>query len=422
MPDLAQAFPMHPLRGRVLSELHARPFAAVDTPSRILRLAFTTQPERLAEATLALAARCERNGLPVPPRDARHAKVDFPEGCFQLERHNEFVTYTWILGGSDTPFTPAPTFFPVLDWLPAPGLLIVAADVHVLPASAAPDISAAYLGRGAAASEVSDGRAFVATDFRADTQGFVRILVADRGLDATSIALLVQTLLEIETYRCLALLGLPEALSWGAEVEKIERMLPDLMRDVQQTSGVVANQALLGRITALSAEVETLAAVSSFRFGATRAYALLLQQRLALLREKPIASMSTIESFLGRRFSPAVRTCEAVESRLTALSGKIARSTELLRTRVEVDLEAQTSQQLEQMSDRLRLQIRLQQTVEGLSVAAISYYAAGLTHYVVEPLEKRGWPIDTSIATALVVPIVAIGTIFVLWRTRRSHS
>lgn len=421
MPDLAQAFPMHPLRGRVLSELHARPFAKVTTPARILRLGFTTQADRFAEAMTALAARCEGCGLPAPALDARHAKVEFPEGCFQLERHNEFVTYTWILGGTETPFTPAPTFFPVIDWLPAPGLLIVAADVHVVSSAAVPDASAVFQ-EGGAASDVNDGRAVVATDLRADTQGFVRILVTDRGLDPTSVAVLVQALLEIETYRSLALLGLPEALSRGAEVETIERLLPDLMADVRTTNGVATNQTLLARITALSAEVEAVAASSSFRFGATRAYALLLEQRLALLREVPLPFGTSLQSFLGRRFTPAIRTCEAVESRLAALSGKVARVTELLRTRVEVDLEAQNSEQLRQMSNRLQLQIRLQQTVEGLSVAAISYYVAGLTHYITDPLEHAGWPIRTSIATAVVVPIVAISVIILLWRARRAHT
>ena len=421
MPDLAQTFPMHPLRGRVLSELHARPFATVVPPSRILRLGFTTQADRFAQAMTALAARCEGCGLPAPASDARHAKVEFPEGCFQLERHNEFVTYTWILGGTETPFTPAPTSFSVIDWLPAPGLLIVAADVHVLSSAVVPDASAAFQG-GAAASEVNDGRAVVATDLRADTQGFVRILVADRGLDPTGAAVLVQALLEIETYRSLALLGLPEALSRGAEVESIERLLPDLMEDVRKTNGVATNQTLLARITALSAEVEAVAAVSSFRFGATRAYSLLLEQRLALLREVPLPFSTTLQSFLGRRFTPAIRTCEAVESRLAALSGKVARVTELLRTRVEVDLEAQNSEQLKQMSNRIQLQIRLQQTVEGLSVVAISYYVAGLMHYVTDPLEHAGWPIRTSIATAVIVPIVAISVIILLWRARRAHT
>ncbi len=420
MPDLAQAFPIHPLRGRVLSELHARPFAPVPTPSRIFRLAFTIQTERFDEAISALAARCERSGLPAPPPDARHAKVEFPEGVFQLERHNEFVTYTWILGGTDAPFTPAATFFPVIDWLPAPGLLIVAADLHVVPASAVKDSTATLLG-GAASSQVSDGRATVTTDLRADTQGFVRLLVVDHGLDPAGAALLVQTLIEIETYRSLALLGLPEALSRGADVERIERLLPALMKDVQETNGVAANQALLSRITAFSAEVETLAALSSFRFGATRAYAQLLDQRLALLRETALPNISTLQSFLGRRFTPAIRTCEAIESRLMALSAKIARITDLLRTRVEVDLEAQNSKQLAQMSDQMRLQIRLQQTVEGLSVAAISYYVAGLTHYIADPLEHAGWPIKSSIATAVVVPIVAIVVILLLLRTRRAH-
>ena len=422
MPDLSDSVPIHPHRGRVLSELHARPFAAVQAPARVIRLGFTTQADRLAEATAALAQRCERSGLPVPPIDARHIKVDFPEGCFQLERHNEFVTYTWISPAGDVPFVPPPTAHPGAGWLPAPGLLIVAVDVHVMTSKSAPDPAILFPTSGAAIVDVDGARAVIATDFRADAHGYVRIMIADRSSDSAATALLVQSLLEIETYRSLALLGLPEALACGTEVERIEKVLPEIMRDVQGARSVVDNRALLERITLLSAEVETLAATSSFRFGATRAYARLIAERIARMKENPHQGASSLEIFLGRRFDPAVRTCDAVEARLSALSVKIGRAVDLLRTRVEVDMEAQNSQLLHQMSDQIRLQIRLQQAVEWLSVAAITYYVASVTVLVLEPLEQAGWHVTPQIAAAAMVPVAAGGMFWLLWRAKRPHA
>jgi uncharacterized membrane-anchored protein len=412
----------HPLRAQVLAELHARPFTPIATPSRLLRFGFTADAGAASAATAALMALCEQRGIAPPAAEARHFSTDLAEGHLRFERHNEFVTYTWEFpAGSDAFQPPAEVLGRAMALVPQPGPLIVAIDIHIVRADRAPDFAAAFSGANVVASEVEDERALIATDFLPDSHGFVRILIVDKQLTPISAGALAQRLLEIETYRTLALLGLPEAQRCLPIIERIDGQLPALMRDVQEGRGFDTNRTLLDRLTALAAEVEAQAAETSFRFGATRAYDELVSLRIEAIKEVSLPHHSTLASFLSRRMAPAVRTCATVEKRLADLSVKIARLAELLRTRVDIELESQNALQLRQMGERVRLQLRLQQTVEGLSIAAITYYIAGLLHLVFDGLHARGWPVEPIVATAAALPFIIAAVGFTVWRIRHRH-
>ncbi|MBV9066862.1 MAG: DUF3422 domain-containing protein [Methylobacteriaceae bacterium] len=416
------ALAAHPLRAQVLAELHARPFTPIATPSRVLRFGFTADASTAKEATQALIALCQARGLQPPPPDARHFTGDLGEGRLRFERHNEFVTYTWEFPtGSEAFQPPADVLGRAMALVPQPGPLIVAIDMHIVRADSVPDFNSAFAGANVVASDVEDDRALIATDFLPDADGFVRILILDKQLTPISAGALAQRLLEIETYRTLALLGLPEAQRCLPIIERIDGQLPALMRDVQDGRGFETNRALLDRLTALAAEVEAQAAETSFRFGATRAYDELVTLRIEAIKENHLPHHSTLASFLSRRMAPAVRTCATVEKRLGDLSAKIARLAELLRTRVDIELESQNALQLRQMGERVRLQLRLQQTVEGLSIAAITYYVASLFHLIFDGLHARGWPVEPVIATALMLPFIIAAVGFTVWRIRHRH-
>jgi uncharacterized membrane-anchored protein len=179
---------------------------------------------------------------------------------------------------------------------------------------------------------------------------------------------------------------------------------------------------LLGELTNLAATVEQYRANTNYRFAATRAYQSLVTAILAELREEKFPGMSTMTKFLERRLLPAMRTCQAVENQLESLSRRIDRAIDLLRARVDVTLESQNQKVLAQMNRRGQLQLRLQQTVEGLSVAAISYYTVGLTRYGLEAGQAAGWPVDLKIGTGIAVPIVVIGVWWLVRRVRRGIS
>src|SRR5690349_23625716 len=119
--------------------------------------------------------------------------------------------------------------------------------------------------------------------------------------------------------------------------------------------------------------------------------------------------------------APAMRTCVTTEERQENLSEKLARAANLLRTRVDVELEQQNRDLLKSMNARTRLQLRLQTTVEGLSVAAISYYVVGLFGHVVEGAAAQGLRIDVHLATALFVPVAVLAIWWTVRRIRRRH-
>lgn len=113
-------------------------------------------------------------------------------------------------------------------------------------------------------------------------------------------------------------------------------------------------------------------------------------------------------------------TCRMVEERQGMLSRKLMRTAELLRTRIQFELEQQNRVVLSSMNRRASLQLRLQQTVEGLSVAAVSYYVVGLLKYLFEGAAKTGvlYGISPTLLTGLSVPLI----IMLVWMvTRRIH-
>jgi uncharacterized membrane-anchored protein len=119
--------------------------------------------------------------------------------------------------------------------------------------------------------------------------------------------------------------------------------------------------------------------------------------------------------------APAIRSCTTPEERQVTLSRKLARAANLLRTRVEVEMERQNRDLLKSMNERTRLQLRLQTTVEGLSVAAVSYYVVGLFGYLVKGAHDEGVPVDISLSTALFVPVAVLAIWWIVRRIRRKH-
>ena len=137
------------------------------------------------------------------------------------------------------------------------------------------------------------------------------------------------------------------------------------------------------------------------------------------LRERPIPGIQTVGEFMQRRLSPAMATVAATAQRLNSLSERIARTSALLRTRVDIATEVQNQQLLEKLTRGQDMQLRLQSTVEGLSIAAISYYVISLLLYVGKALKAAGVPVNPEMATGALVPVVLWG----VWRTiRRIHA
>jgi len=413
----AFGMPAHPLLPRILGEVHSRPFQLIETPRTALQLAFLA--DRGFEPHLhSLAQLMERHGDAKPDPDARYVSRSWGQGGFRWERHSEFTT--WAFDTAGIPFHEPLRNHPFGGSFQPPGPLISAVRLDITAGGDVDSIARHFDPTSLSLAEMDNRLALAASDFRQDGDGLTRIVIADRGLGPARVGALTQRLIEIETYRTLALLGLPEAQRLAPVLGRIEGELLRITAALQ--SGPAPSQSLLDELIALSAELEAEAVATLFRFAASRAYDDIVSQRLEVIGETPISGYETWTSFLSRRVAPAMRTCRAVRERLESLSEKLARAADLLRTRVDVELEGQNRDLLASMDRRARQQLRLQQTVEGLSVAAVSYYVIGLVSYLASGLERWGVRVDSGLVTALAVVPVVLAVAWMVRRMRRRYG
>lgn len=413
-PDDSGRLTDHPLRATVLAEMHARPFQLFVAPRAILHYAFMLQAGS-EPPQAAFAAECRRLGVEPPAPSARFHVVPVGSGTLRFEAHSEFVTCTFDCAGVG-PGAPLPDDNPFGTGFVQPGPVMVATRLDLVVADPAED--GGFTGfdrRSLAVSSFVGGAALAASDFAVERSGATRIVVIDHGLGDRLAGPTVQRLIEVETYRTLALLGLPEAQRIAPEIQRTEAALAAITARIRTSSGIEANRALLDDLTALAGDLESTGTVSSYRFAASRAYAEIVKARLRTLAEESVGGYGSWSSFLDRRMAPALRTCEAIWKRQQDLTDRLARTAELLRTRVEIEVEQQNGALLQSMNRRARMQLRLQQTVEGLSVAAVSYYVVGLIGYLAGGISLFGVHVDKGwIAAASVLPVVAL----VWWMVR----
>lgn len=418
------SFGEHEARRAVLDELHVRPFLPFTVPHRLHHFAFVLDPVQGAAEPERLAALCTALGAPPPGPGARFHSVAHAGWTLRWELHAEFATYTWATAeDAEAPFgARSQKNPPAFDAFVPTGRLLVAVDLALVPGALDTGRLEQLFDRASlTVIEAAEGKARVASDFRANDGGTVRLLVEDFGLSPTRAGRLAQRLLELETYRCLALLGLPVARRADPELRRIEQALLGLSREMTGTHDPGVSRALLYQLTALSAELEAQIAETSYRFGATRAYSELVATRLDVIREREHSGYVSFSRFLRRRFSPAIATCNAIDGRQQALSVRLAHAVDLLRTRIQLELEEQNRALLMSMNRRSRLQLRLQQTVEGLSVAAISYYVVGLVGYMAKGLERASLLpkiASPELVVALSVPLVVLAIWGLLRRAR----
>lgn len=407
----------HALRVPLTNEVHARPPEALKPPVRATLLAMLSG-EEAGEAELRHLERlCDWAGVPRPAPGATHYSGAFGSFRLKWERHTEFSTWTVFREGAFVdPFAdPALNALP-RDWLAGlAGELMVGVHVAVIDADA-PEPTAAQLaglfGSDAYVGSRVAGRAATSwTDFRIHGDGFSRMLVADHSMSPRQTGRIVQRFLEIEVYRMMALLALPVARGVLPRIGAIERDLAELTAVTASLAGLDDERDMLDKLTRLSSQTEQISAETAYRFGAARAYYELVERRIGELREMRIEGLQTVSEFMDRRLTPAIRTCEAVQGRLDTLSQRLARASHLLRTRVEIAVEGQNAELLTSMDRRADLQLRLQETVEGLSVVAISYYLIGIVGYAAKSLKGFGLKIDPDIVVGLMIPVV----LFLVW-------
>jgi len=423
-------FQDHPLRYQMANELHARPYPTLSAPCHAVYLALkkpldAANRDRMQDRDHLLDL-LDRFGAAHPPPDATHFFCDLGPFRLKWELHTEFTTYTVFADGlQERPFDPAAfDVFPA-DWLAGiPGKRLTSALIRVeeMPKTTKQveaRIKGCFVAESIAVSYTLDRNAIVAGDYRIDSAGHLRFAIFTKaGTGERRIGRTLQRLCEIETYKAMSMLALPKARGLSNQLAKVDVQVSDLVGHIKGSDR--SEEDVLSELLEISADLEDQMARCSFRFGATRAYGEIVNERVAALREERFGGRQTFSEFMSRRFDPAMRTVRSAEEHLVSMSDRVMRAADLLRTRVEVERSAQNQALLESMDKRADLQLRLQRTVEGLSVVAISYYAINLVTYGAYPFAKVAG-LDKPMLSAIATPLVLLAVWWIVRRIRKVH-
>lgn len=418
----------HPLRYDLVNELHARPSPRIDAPATTAFLAFKDPIDAVnrdrARDHAHLCALVARHGGPRPDPADSHYQGQLGRHELKWESHTEFVTYMAMVPGLPIrPFDPSAAAIFSDAWQEhAPGRRVAAVLIQVDLLPDDPDEALARLDgwfapESLAVVQVLDGAAMVAGDFRIDADGWMRFAVFVRqGTSQARVGRVVHRLVELETYRAMSMLGLGRARDLTQRLNALEPRLTQILASM--TDNTQPADLLLQELLAVSTQLEAHAVRHSFRFGATAAYEAIVHDRISALRETRVDDRQMLTEFMRRRYQPAMRTAASAERRLATMLERTARASELLRTRVDVERSAQNQKIMHRMDRRADMQLRLQHTVEGLSVMAISYYAVGLLAYALAPLIGVAG-VDKAVVVALLTPLTVLA---VWWSMRRVRA
>lgn len=425
-------FSIDPRFYRVTEETLRRPPLPLQPPGHCAHLVFTTSPAEAEAQRQQVLALLHELGARID--------LDRPDqilGCnktltFKWERHTEFCALTLF---SEKAAANARSDPQLAAWPPLPanwaatvsGQLIAAIKLIVESDGTsifAPDF---VKPRGSALrvmSSVNGGTARVETAFYPADDGYLHFRVSTSETNQERIGRLVQRLLEIETYRTLTLMGWPDVQAVGPKLNEIDTGVGGLAEQLGNLNelGEEEEHQFLARMTDLARELEQVSARTHFRFNASLAYAELVQRRLDELQEERVEGAQRLSSLVNRRMRPAARTYRAILIRQAEMSERISRTSDLLRSHIDVELAKQNKELLGSMNRRADQQLRLQQTVEGLSVVAISYYAIGILGYMVTPLTAYWHGLETKVLIGVLAPFVVLLVWLGIRRIRHSFE
>jgi uncharacterized membrane-anchored protein len=417
----------HPQRFVLHNEVHARAPFNLDLPVRASHLALLLSSDEKMQERKHLITLCERFGVAPPEKDVDHFSATFNSFQIRWEQHGEFSTYSFYVHDTPTdPFEDSALKKVPVDWMSqlsgqvivaAHTTIVVAADINYDENTDLSFFSGWFAGNPVIGSKVTGGAASVFTDFRIHVDGFSRFLIINHGLRAEQAGRLLQRLFEIEVYRVMALLAFPIARKLSPALKKCDRQLYTITNAM--TLADHNDGELLDELTTLAAEVENYISGNHFRFAAASAYYHLVEQRVNDLREVRIQGIQTLGEFIKRRLEPAINTCQSISHRFTLLSERVSNASQLLRTRVDIIIERQNQGLLTSMALRAKMQLRMQQMVEGISMVAITYYASSLIGKISEALHVAGWRVNPGLIEGVSIPFILI---IIAVSTRRIHK
>ena len=414
----------HPLRDILDKELQQRTFPPLSAPCRLCQFMLTVSPASRSSELSFIQQLASAQGRHFS-ETAYDINLPLFGGSLRFEKHGEFSSYVFIQRGSEQQLFDDPLdFLPSKDWLSdIPGQIFRVVQLSIItPAQLKiyDDIDALFNPENCISSLLAGQKARIWTDFQKHAEGAGRMLLLDQGLSPAALGRLVQQLFDLGNYRKLSLLGWPLSRQALSKLTLLEQQLSDITQRIEHKQN--DDEHLLNEITTMAAQTEHLIADTSSRLQANAAYYQLTLDRIKSLNETPIDGLLSLQDFTERRLTPAFRTSESVVLRQNALSGRLGRSTELLRTRINLKLEQQNQQLLASMDKRAKLQLNMQQMVEGLSLVAISYYAVQLSDKIIAALGHFIPQLDTAYWQSISVPLTIVTVCLLLfWLNRQLH-
>lgn len=411
------------------NEIHTRPSATFKLPALVVYVAVLNANVSTAEEFEHLQRLPQTQPLEFDKMKGNFLQIECTGYKVIWERHSEFTRYTIVQPlpphaqwGSDLPEL-GEHAATGSGWLKSiPGQTITAIHLGILN-EGVDDPDAFYKGKrwlghgtliGSKMGRTSDNASHsqLMTNLKIGEDGFERLLVLTVSETSENRAgRIAQRLLELETYRIMSLLSLPIAKQLSVKLRDTEVKLVEITNRLEKQDD--SDEILMNELATLAAQVESITAEHSYRFSAALAYDAIVRERIAEMREQPLSGMQTVGEFMQRRLAPAIATVKATSVRLSALAERIARASALLRTRVEIAAEAHNRQLLEKLTRGQELQLRLQATVEGLSIAAITYYVVSLVLFIGKAMKAYGLNINPELLAGFCTPVVLLFS----WRT-----
>jgi uncharacterized membrane-anchored protein len=387
-------FPQHEDRQSIQDEEHARPPMPIEKPE--------------AQAWHWVLHGCAGQSDLWPDafdRSARHQLIACDNGVIRFERHTEFAAITFF--GENEPGSST------LDLISAcPGRQIAGAKIVISESARLDDLfgTSRLFGGEALFSGV-----IVSTDFQINDKGLITYAVSGKFEDAYGRGRLVKRLLDLKTYRMASLLALPLVRRLTPQLETLERRAMDATDTV---AGEVLD--LQSAVEDLSASLKAVARFKSsaaFRISAAYAYDDLVAARPTSLNETPVGQRQTLRGFVEHRLRPGINSIRAFEARTERVARTVADALALARTQLDQVAQRNAEALLSSMEKRARQQVHLSQAVEGLSVAAITYYLVGLFGTALKAIPGTGVPISQT--QAVSIPLIAL---FVWWNVCRAKG
>ncbi|GAA3583382.1 DUF3422 family protein [Marinobacter xestospongiae] len=416
MTSQPQTLNFHPLRGELYDELHSRPFQVLPCPAAVTHIALLTDDDQRDAQFRHLQELHVLLGEPAPTAEVSCFEATFGHLRVRRETHMEFASYTFINlapGPHHRPFEHTGASLLPKGWLERLSGTVVAAfhlDLQTVNSSPNNDLGLVrpwFEGKRLVGSSPQEGKARVWGSFKLHSDGFGRFMVLNQSLSNSQLGRLTHRLMEIETYRLMSLLALPQARTITPRLNEMDQQLAEITQALADNRSI-DERAILAELTDIAARIEAFRAQSTFRFSATRAYHRLVLTRLEELREDELSGHLTITEFMTRRLTPAVKTCESVGDRLEDLSRRVDRASDMMRTRVELAIQSQNQQLLASMDRRSKIQLMMQHTVEGFSVVAISYYLISLLKMALDTAAASGFSFNKSLVLGIAIPVILL--------------